>query len=129
MTMPAVKVEKLTPLRPARGGTSEGQAAETSKKIKEKVQKARDLQTKRFQGTKIICNAEMSTRDTKEFCPLSQECLSLLRQAVTQFQLSARSYYRLIKVSRTIADLGKEKEISCAHLAEALQYRPKETEW
>jgi len=123
--VPAVKVEKLTPLLSAVGGTPEGQAAETSKKIKEKVQKARNFQTKRFRGTKITCNAEMSTRDVKEFCPLSQECLNLLRQAVTQFQLSARSYFRLIKVSRTITDLSSEEEITCNHIAEALQYRPK----
>lgn len=128
INVPAVKVDKLTPLRPATGGTSEGQAAETSRKIKERVQKARDLQTERFHKTKLTCNAEMSTRDVKEFCNLSQECLNLLRQAVTQFQLSARSYYRLIKVSRTIADLSGEKEILSSHVAEALQYKPKEIE-
>lgn len=123
--VPAVKVEKLTPLRPTVGGTSEGQAAESSRQIKVKIQKARDIQTKRFKGTKITCNAEMSTRDVKQFCSLSAECTDLLRQAVTMFQLSARSYYRLIKVSRTIADLAGEKEIGTAHVAEALQYKPK----
>ncbi|HUW24406.1 MAG TPA: YifB family Mg chelatase-like AAA ATPase [Patescibacteria group bacterium] len=119
LDVPAVKVEKLI--------TNGSQpAAKSSKKIKQEVQAARDIQTRRFRQTKITCNTEMSTRDTKEFCPLSQACLNLLRQAVVQFQLSARSYYRLIKISRTIADLAGEEEITPAHLAEALQYRPKE---
>lgn len=118
--VPAVKVEKLT--------SDIREKTKSSKEIKKEVQKARDFQTKRFRNTKIICNAEMSTRDVKEFCSLSPECQNLLRQAVTTFQLSARSYYRLIKVSRTIADLSGEKEISPAHLAEALQYRPKEVD-
>jgi magnesium chelatase family protein len=118
LEVPAVRVEKL--------GTAKGLAAESSRKIREKVQEARDLQTKRFHGTKITCNAEMSTRDVKEFCPLSGDCLNLLRQAVTQFQLSARAYFHLIKVGRTIADLAGEREITGSHLAEALQYRPRE---
>lgn len=121
VSVPAVKVDKLAVdgLRPT---------AKNSKEIKKEVQKARDLQTKRFRETKLTCNAEMSTRDVKQFCVLSQECLNLLRQAVTKFQLSARSYYRLIKVSRTIADLDGEKEITSAHIAEALQYKPKDSE-
>jgi len=119
--VPAVKVEKLT-------ADGKRLTAKTSKEIKKEVQAARNLQTKRFFGTKITCNAEMSTKDVKEFCALLQECLNLLRQAVTQFQLSARSYYRLIKVARTIADLEKGKEISCNHIAEALQYKPKDSE-
>jgi len=116
--LPAVKVEKLT-------GDGVRIVTETSKKIKERVQKARDLQTKRFKETKLTCNAEMMTKEVKEFCPLSQECLDLLRQAVSKFQLSARSYYRMIKVARTIADLNGEREISVSYIAEALQYRPK----
>jgi len=119
--VPAVKVEKLT-------ADGKRLTAKTSKEIKKEVQAARNLQTKRFFGTKITCNAEMSTKDVKEFCALLQECLNLLRQAVTQFQLSARSYYRLIKVARTIADLEGAKEISCNHIAEALQYKPKDSE-
>jgi len=120
--LPAVQVEKLT----GQGAVNSKQlTAESSKKIKERVQNARDLQTKRFRGTRLTCNAEMTTRDVKVFCILSQECINLLRQAVSQFQLSARSYYKMIKVGRTIADLAGEKEISVPHIAEALQYRPK----
>jgi magnesium chelatase family protein len=121
LELPPVQAEKLAV--DGRRSTAEG-----SKKIKERVQKARDLQTKRFSGTKLTCNAEMSTREVKEFCPLGQDCLNLMRQAVSQFQLSARSYYRMIKVARTIADLASESEISVSHVAEALQYRPKTEE-
>jgi len=118
LEVPAVQVEKLTDFNKTK--------AKSSNEIKKEVQKARDIQTKRFKGTKISSNAEMSTKDVKEFCSLSQECLNLLRKAVTAFQLSARSYYRVIKVARTIADLEGELQIQTSHLAEALQYRPKD---
>ena len=120
LEVPAVRVEKLTNIDKSK--------EKSSNEIKEEVQKARNIQTKRFKRTKITCNAEMSTKDVKEFCSLSQECTNLLRQAVTTFQLSARSYYRLIKVARTIADLAGEEDINASHIAEALQYKPKETE-
>jgi magnesium chelatase family protein len=122
LEVPAVKVEKLV--------TTETQKmrenAESSKIIKSRVQKARNLQTKRFGKTKLKSNAEMATKEVKQFCPLSQDCLSLLRQAVSQLNLSARAYYRVIKVSRTIADLAGEKEITSSYIAEALQYRPRD---
>lgn len=118
ITVPFVQVEKLTESKIC---------SKSSKDIKAEVQKARDIQTKRFKGTNIVCNAEMSTRAVKDLCLLSKDCFDLLRQAATQFQLSARSYYRLIKVSRTIADLNNDSEISIKHISEALQYKPKET--
>lgn len=118
--VPSVKVEKLT--------KEELENTENSAIIRKRVQKARDLQTKRFKNTKIFSNAEMMNRDIKKFCPLSQDCQILLRQAVSQLYLSARSYYKVIKLSRTIADLGGEKEITPQHIAEALQYRPKDTD-
>lgn len=116
LEIPAVKVEKLT------GETS---VAEDSKSIRRRVQKARDKQNRRFQGKKIMNNAEMQTKEIKEFCPLSADCLNLLRQAVSQMNLSARGYYRVIKVARTIADLTGEEKINVTHIAEALQYRPR----
>lgn len=118
LEVPAVKVEKLT--------GEKLPSSKSSHEIKQEVQKARDIQLKRFKGTKISNNSEMSTKYVKEFCPLSNECLNLLKKAIETFHLSARSYYRVIKVSRTIADLEGEKEISVHHLAEALQYRPKD---
>ena len=119
LEVPAVKVEKLT-------ADDKQYKAETSKIIKKRVQKARDIQTKRFRKTNLKCNSEMTTKDVKEFCPLSTECLNLLRQAVSKMNLSARSFYRIIKVGRTIADLEGAKDISLSHIAEALQYRPKD---
>lgn len=117
--VPAVKVEKLT---------GESVIGEESKSIRKRVQAARNLQRKRFKGTKIKSNAEMQTRDIKKYCPLDNESLNLLRQAVSQMNLTARSYYRVIKLARTIADLAGEEKIVVSHLAEALQYRPKAQE-
>jgi magnesium chelatase family protein len=115
--VPAVKVDKLT---------SEGIIGEESKSIRQRIQKAREKQRQRFQGKKIKANGEMGTKEIKQFCPLENESLNLLRQAVAQMNLTARSYYRVIKLARTIADLTGEENIKTVHLAEALQYRPKE---
>lgn len=119
LDVPTVKIEKLT--------SEKGEERrESSAVIKKRVQKARDLQIKRFlKKPKIKNNAEMSTREVKDYCPLTSECLVLLRQASISLNLSARSYYRIIKVARTIADLENEKKILPNHIAEALQYRPK----
>lgn len=115
--VPAVSVEKLT------GSTS---SAESSESVQTRVQKARNMQLKRLKKSGLTSNAEMSTKMVKELCPLSSEVHAFLRQAVARLGLSARSYYRVIKVSRTIADLINDKEIIVSHIAEALQYRPKE---
>lgn len=114
----AVKTEKLT--------AKEIEENETSENIRLRVQKARDRQTTRFTDTPISSNTDMTSRDIKTYCPLSDECINLLRLAVDKLHLSARSYYRTIKVARTIADLANSKEITKDHLAEALQYRPRQ---
>lgn len=121
LEVPAVKVEKLTI-------EEQSKKEESSKEIKQRVQAARNIQTKRFRGMNIVCNAEMSTKDIKQFCPLTSDSITILRQAVTQMGLSARSYYRVIKVSRTIADLEGAEQISSNHVLEALQYRTKDKE-
>ncbi len=117
LEVPAVSIDKLT--------TEPTILSESSQAVKNRVQKARDKQTNRFTKKKIKSNAEMSSQDIKEFCKLSPECLSLLRMAVAKMNLSARSYYRTIKLSRTIADLAESEAIQTTHIAEALQYRPK----
>src|SRR3989344_3228893 len=115
--VPAVQVEKIT---------SNQSTAEASKVIQERVQSARKLQIKRLTKYELVCNAEMSTKLVKTLCFLSDEVMQFMRAAVARFGLSARSYYRVLKISRTIADLSGEKEITLLHVAEALQYRPKE---
>ncbi len=114
--VPSVKVHKLT---------EEDLDAEDSAKIRKRVQKARDLQLKRYLGSKIGSNAELNNKNIKLYCQLSDECLQLLRLAVTKMHLSGRSYFRTIKLARTIADLENVEIIGTTHIAEALQYRPK----
>lgn len=102
--------------------------AESSETIAQRVQAARDIQTKRFEHHKIHSNAEMTPDDIATFCKLPENAKALLAQAVKQFGLSARSYHRMIKVSRTIADLDGKENIELSHVAEALQYRMKTIE-
>ena len=100
--------------------------SEPSKAVKARVEKARAIQKERFKDTAFITNSEMTSEAVKQFCELNNESKNILRQAVTQMHLSARGYFRIIKVARTIADLMNEKIILPVHLAEALQYRHKE---
>lgn len=115
--VPAVQVEKLT--------EKESNDVENSANIKSRVQKARDKQQERFMGTPFTCNAELNNKSMKAFCILSDDCRNLLRMAVVKMNLSGRSYYRTIKVARTIADLDQSDTIEQEHIAEALQYRQK----
>lgn len=115
--VPQVKVEKLL---------ENTKLGESSAIIQEKVQKAREVQLKRFKGTKFKSNSEMNTRVAREYCKLSPSCETLMRQAVSQMNLSARSYYKVVKVARTIADLEGSDAITSSHVAGALQYRPKD---
>ena len=98
---------------------------ENSKTIRERVEKARNIQRIRFAGTKVVTNNEMTNEHIKKFCRLENDCLEIMKKAVTAFHFSARAYYRIIKVARTIADLSAEERIKPAHLAEAIQYRSK----
>jgi magnesium chelatase family protein len=118
--VPSVDTQKLV--------ASTKNKAQSSKEIQKRVQKARDIQTKRFRGVRVKSNAEMSTRDVKKFCPLSHQCRTILLSASASMNLSARSYFKVIKIARTIADLEGSKEISVNHISEALQYRPKDNE-
>lgn len=118
--VPAIKVEKLT--------ADEQHGTETSAVVRKRVQDARDKQTERYQQAGITSNAELTNRTIKEFCILSDDCRNLLRQAVAKLNLSGRSYHRIIKLSRTIADLESADVIQAKHIAEALQYRPRMSE-
>jgi len=118
--VPRVDYEKL----------SGNRVSESSESIRARVQAARDIQQARFtksdsKSTEIVCNADMRIGEIRQFCGLQDEGQVLMRSAMTQLNLSARAYHRILKLSRTIADLAGSEEIQSVHLAEALQYRPK----
>ena len=96
---------------------------ESSAVIRERVKVARARQTARFKGSKIITNSEMGPRQVKKYCPLNNEARALAKQAFNRLGMSMRAYDRILKVSRTIADLESSEEIAAHHLAEAIQYR------
>ena len=97
--------------------------AETSEKIRARVEAARGRQTERLSRYKIFCNAQMSHAMLKKMCPLTPSAQLLLKQVFEKMRLSARSYDRIIKVSRTVADLDAATEITDRHVAEAIQLR------
>ena len=127
--VPRVDYEKL----------SGDRLGETSESIRKRVQAARDIQTQRYshagtmsstrnsnnESSAIVCNADMRIGEVRQFCSLQPEGQSLMRAAMSQLNLSARAYHRILKLSRTIADLASSEDIQSPHLAEALQYRPK----
>lgn len=113
--VPRVDYEKL----------SSDRLGESSASIRERVQAARERQRARFKGTDIVCNADMRVAEVRQFCKLDEAGDSLVRAAMSQLNLSARGYHRVLKLARTIADLAGSEQIQSVHLAEALQYRPK----
>lgn len=97
--------------------------SENSEKIRERVEEARVIQLKRFMGKKIFFNSQMSEKMVKRYCPLDNDSESFLVSALNKLSLSARAYQRILKVSRTIADLAGRERIEISDLAEAIQYR------
>jgi len=97
---------------------------ESSEKIRERVIKGRKVQQERFKGSsKVHCNAAMRTKDLQKYCGLEDDAKSLLKMAISDLNFSARAYDRILKVSRTIADLEESETIKTPHVAEAIQYR------
>jgi len=116
--VPRVDYEKLS-------GDRLGESSET---IRKRVQAAREIQSRRFsESSNIVCNADMRIGEIRRFCKLQDEGQSLMRAAMSQLNLSARAYHRILKLARTIADLAGSEDLQSQHLAEALQYRPKLT--
>ncbi len=112
--VPAVKFKDL----------ASSATGEKSVEIRKRVIEARDAQSKRFEGIKhIYKNADMSSKEIRKFCKLDANCEELLKMAMTRLGLSARAYDRIIKVSRTIADLDNSSVIAPQHISEAIQYR------
>jgi len=111
--VPAVRYQDLT----------QWQEGESSLRIRKRVKGGRAIQHERFQGKRIFCNAQMTSRYLKRYCQIDQEGNRLLEQAMAKFGLSARGYTRILKVARTIADLEGAEAIAPLHLSEAIQYR------
>lgn len=96
---------------------------ENSKTIRKRVEKARKIQRQRFKNEGIYCNAQMNIKLLKKYCKLDKDTNSIMEKIYMKFNLSTRSYSRIIKVSRSIADLKGNKKILKEDLIEALQYR------
>lgn len=96
---------------------------ESSAVIRERVQKARDIQNERFKGTEITCNARITSDILNEVCPLTNDARELLKNVFEKMGLSARAYDKILKVSRTIADMDNSQMIEKRHISLAVQYR------
>lgn len=116
LDIPVVEVNKLI----------DSSDTEKSVNIRLRVINARIIQQKRFIGTQVLTNSEMNNQQIKRFCTVNEETTSLLKKAIVRMNLSARSYHRVLKLARTIADLSQSEHIQLEHVAEALQYRLKE---
>ena len=114
--VPHVEYEKL----------ADDRLGETSEAVRQRVEQARRIQEERLDGTKLVSNADMTPLEVREYCPVESEAQGLLQAAMNQLHLSARGFHRVLKLGRTIADLAGAETIGAAHIAEALQYRPRE---
>jgi len=95
-----------------------------SRSIRQRVNNARQIQTKRFQNNqKVYCNSQMGPKQMKQYCKLDSDQYSFLQQSIVRLGLSARAFHRIIKIARTIADLESVESIETSHVAEAIQYR------
>ncbi len=97
--------------------------AETSAEIRQRVNEARALQRQRLAGSGVTCNAHMPAALIEKYCRLGGSEQAMVRRAFDKFGMSARSYHKILKIARTIADLAASEAITCTHIAEALQYR------
>lgn len=114
--VPRVEYDKLTSER----------LGESSERIRARVERARERERKRFVGTTLQVNGDMGPAEVRQYCAVDETSKSLLRSAMQQMQLSARAFHRILKLARTIADLADCDKIETPHLAEAIQYRPRQ---
>ena len=112
MQVPRVEYQKLRDTQPG----------ETSAEVRERVEAARERQHVRFEGTDIASNADIRPAEVRKYCTLDDPYQALMKTAMRQLQLTARAYHRVLKLSRTIANLAGSEAITQAQLTEALQY-------
>ena len=96
---------------------------ESSKRIKERVNKARKIQLERYKNLGIVSNSELTPNLIEKFCGLDENCKDILKKAFENLGLSARAYNKILKVARTIADIENKENILPNHILEAIQYR------
>ncbi len=113
--VPRIKYETLADERTAERGES----------VRARVETAREVQRRRFNGPKLVCNNEMTPVEVRQFWGVDAAAQSLLRAAMKRLTFSARAFHRVLKLSRTIADLAGSGQIQASHLAEAIQHRPR----
>jgi len=113
--VPRVDCEKLS-------GDRLGEKSETMRAC---VEKARELQCRRFAGTSLQCNSDIGPAEVRQFCAIDDAGKNLPRAAMQQMQMRVCAYHRILKLARTIADLADSDKIETPHLAEALQFRPR----
>ncbi len=111
--VPAVDFNKLT----------SREKGESSKSIRERVVAARQIQVERYRGKPMYCNAQLISEDINTYCDITEKQKEILKTAFAKFKMSARAYSRILKVSRTLADLEQSKDIQDRHIMEAIQYR------
>ncbi len=120
--VPVVDVKDLS------GNQNINKSLESSENIRKRVLNARKIQNQRLYPENIYTNAEMGNKQIRKYCFLSGQVEKILVQATAKFCLSARAYFKTIKIARTIADLDSSENIDIVHMAEALQYRYRENE-
>jgi magnesium chelatase family protein len=114
--VPKIDYEKL----------SDRRAGEPSSDLRSRVERAREIQAKRFEDTTLHTNADMGPRELQDHAVLDEAGENMMRAAVRQLHLSARGYHRVLKIARTIDDFADEEKLHAAHIAEAFQYHPRQ---
>ena len=117
--MPPVSPDRLL-------ATREGEPAEA---VRQRIERARRIQATRFEGTSVCYNAEMPVEMVERFCSLDDAGQGLMKALARQMAVTARVCHNILRVARTIADLAGAEKIETPHLAEAIQYRPRQSVW